>query len=215
MCLMMTVTVAAWAEGDGYEGVLAPSQPAESKSGAASPGYEGVIAPADGSGAAASLPLTPKNPAPEMTIPPDRRPFPPPKTTDDLKFLSIIHTQDRDQDSVNDALVKPRKVESIGQKTRIEGKLPLEYAIEKSIERILASVKDEKASREERQKRAKEGYEQLKFMTEGLRFQKTLPEATFQQMGLSEDFIREEKEGLDSVLPILEKALIYLKNYKG
>ncbi len=236
LCLSLFLTLAlpqgkaAWAADGGYEGVMAPAQPdtADKKDPDEGAGYEGVMAPATPSdrktpAAAVVVPDStepaadqrPAARAPEMTAVPYSLPMTAPETADDLKLLSLLYAEDKDGDGVPDSLTEPRKVAAWEHQTRIDGKLPVVAAVEKNIERIMASLDDKTLSENERIKKAKDGYNELNALAGGLRHKQSVPNRIYQQMGLPDSYLKDKNQGLGIALSTLEKALAYLKKYPG
>lgn len=209
------VSMPAFAQSGGYEGLIAP--PADSAASAPPPaspadeppGYSGVIP----GGVEAE---TAKEQAPSMIGTPEPQSPPAPKTSDDIRLLALKHGGDHDGDGLRDDFMKNIKIPAqapLQKRRRIDNMLPMEFAVKRNIEQLMAGIGDEKISAEDRAKKAGQAREALVKLAEGLHYKATIPDKTYQQMGLSDSFIAEEHEGTDKALSRLDLALKELEKY--
>src|SRR5690242_4226346 len=121
------------AEKSGYEGLIAPAPPDTSSSAPATDNNkplenQGIIfAPAENSGL--------KN----QTTPPELLGKIDAKTADDLRLLAIVHGGQNDADKASDEALENSKIRDLvasvpATRPRIDGMLPMEYAIKQTIE---------------------------------------------------------------------------------
>lgn len=232
----------------GYDGVLAPSQSADSND--ETDGYSGVIAPSakpigkagkntkkntEPLGYSGVIPgYVPEEQAPQTVakkpvavVKPVAEPKakftpverPPQETqiygtslskkvknAEDLKSLAMIHSFDRNADGIPDSTAKqfklpPETVAFLEQpRTRIEGMLPMDSMIKKSIEAAMTDVKNKKQSPEQ-------VAENLRTMRDGLRAKRSIPDSVYRIMGMPDVYVKEEREGLDNALSRINTAL--------
>ena len=171
-------------------------------------GYEGLIPPSDSSG----------DPLPEMTPQPGYQQPPAPRTSDDLKILSLIHGED--EKDASDLLgpateLPPDVVAGLARPgRRIQGMLPEEYTAAKKIELLMGNIRNKKIPAADREKNIEKAYAELSAFADAMRSKKAIPDKIYLRMGLPESNIREKKEAADSALQRLEKALNEIEGYR-
>jgi hypothetical protein len=190
-------------ETGGYEGLIAPAAPDDTAATAAAnkdeePGYSGVV-----SGA------VPRETPPMFTPIPGR-----PGPSQDAEFLANLYARDKDNDGVPDKITNPKKVSLTGFHPHIKGKSATEYMVEQNIESAMNDIKDTTIPVADRVANAKQAYEDLSSLAEGLRNKKMVPDRTYQQMGLPDSYITETKIGIDNSLAALDKTLAELREYQ-
>lgn len=232
---LLAPTAPALAQG-GYEGLIAPAAPetsapapSPSSAPAADTGYSGLLAPAPAP--AGSAPAAPKEQQPagySGLIPgyvgggaPAQQAAPvATKASDDLKAQAAAQARDRDGDGVLDGI---KGVEKASAQTaqrlekprqRIQNMLPMEYAARQNIDQVMAEIKDKKLHPDKIKEKARKAHESLERLADGVRFKKMVPDKTYRDMGLPDIFIREEKEGNEKALALLNQALAELKGYE-
>jgi len=216
----------AFAGSDGYEGLIAPSKPAVSQPPSkqepaalpASSGYEGVLAPAPNP-SVSPLVSAPAEPLGYSGLIPGAAPKPaaspaPEKSlitkgAEGIKALAAILSKDKDGDGLLDKLKKPTKVpeQTLARmnkpRGRIEGMLPAEYAARRNVDDIMKAIgSKEDAARAENI---------LNTLADGFRAKKSVPERVYKQKGLSDDYIKEEREGTEKALARINAALDDIK----
>lgn len=214
---------------DGYSGAIAPSARPAGKAGKntkknAEPlGYRGLVpgyvpeeqAPQ----AAAKKPVaagktvaeqkaqfTPVERPPRETQIYGTNPLKKVRSAEDLKTLAMIHSFDRNGDGIPDSTAKqfklpPETVAFLEQpRTRVEGMLPMDMMIKRSIDAAMTDVQNKKQS-------PQQVAENLKTMREGLRAKRSVPDSVYRIMGMPDTYVREEREGLDNALSRISTAL--------
>ncbi len=196
----------AQAEGGGYEGLIAPPSLPDKDGDSGAPansdepsGYEGVVA---GPVRKEQPPFTP---IPGLDSSGD---------TTSLQTLSMLHGQDRNGDGVPDRLTQSKPIPSVGFQAHVKGKSAIEYTVAENIASAMASVNDPKLPLDVRSENAREAYEDLADLADGLRSKKGVPDRVYQRMGLSDSYIQQEKVGNSSALSALDRALSNLKQYQ-
>lgn len=195
--------VPAHAQSAGYEGLIAPAAPDDSPQNKApensneEPGYNGVV-----SGA------VPRETPPLFTPIPNRDGQP------DLSVLSNLYAQDRNGDGVPDKIASSKRIFFTGFHAHVKGKSAMEYMVEQNINDAMNDLKNPAIPPAVRATNAKQSYEDLASLAEGLRNKRMVPDKTYQQMGLQDSYIEETKTGIDNSLAALDRALAELKPYQ-
>jgi len=90
----------------------------------------------------------------------------------------------------------------------------MENMVARNISYLQSVVKDKSLSPADRQEKARQSYHELSILAQGLRQKKSTPDRIYQKMGLSDDYIRDDKSGVSHALGQLDKALADYKQYQ-
>lgn len=189
--------------GQGYEGLIAPSsKPGEEKQ--KPPGYSGLIP-----GAVRNFF---KKEEPASTAPPAQTPATrTPKV--DLKaaaaasgIVTNLQKPTPLPEKTAVALNKPR--------ARMNGMLPAEYAANSMIADYMKRLSDKNLKGDARKALAAEAAQKLQELADGFRYKSAVPDRVYSQMGLSDTYIAEEREGSAKAVSQLDAALAALKDYQ-
>lgn len=212
---------------DGYSGLLAPTTPPKTGRGAVekNPGYSGVVAgDIDEPEAVAPVAKAPKDFAGKFTpgvkkqqmtrnpaaLNPGR-----PQTSEALRASATLYAIDKNNDGVPDAMVEkmkrrvqPTEAEKLALNTprpRQEGMLLEERMIYNGIASSIVDVKTAPAAtRADKQKQA---LDNLKVMRSGIVSKKSVPPSIYKALGMTDLYIREERESLDASLIRVDAAI--------
>lgn len=199
----------------GYDGVLAPVPKKGRQKQEAPAGYSGVVpgnVPEDTKKTAE--PAATVKPKPAITMAPGRESMTAPATSPEtLKLLSMREAwnKKRERKGTENAVVRSNGKEKL---SRIQNMAPMEYMVDKKIQRLLQPVADKKLSAAQRSANAKKAYEELLRLAEGLRHQKAVPDSVYQKIGLSDSYIQDKKVTTQNALDRLDTALQMLKKYQ-
>ena len=201
----------------GYSGVVAgkvaaPAAPVDADPNAAP---KTAAAPA-GTKAAATTQVggfTPINQLPKMSYPKGiegrHRPF----TADDIKTLSAISKQGIDFNHMTPELAKSLKLPEDAadtlnkvQRPRIDGMLPAEFAAKRTIDSLMDNVSKTKGD-DNRRKMAQSAFNRLSGMADGYRTLGSVPDGIYTRMGVSDTYVKEEREGYTKALDRLKEAM--------
>jgi len=231
---------------DGYDGLLAPSQPTRGNTRGTQepPGYEGLIRGAvpqrpvetpdtDNDAAQPQRPSTAGTPPagtspaarpgarPVQTARPDLPMTPRPGrvkmgrigSAEQLMMLASLNGVRLDPSKVADG-VKPSPA-MFGLKDpkqpRIGGMLPMELMAKTQIDKVMASVNHPQLTAEQRQNNARNGYNMLLTLADGVMTRRGVPEAIYKKMGMPETFLAEENEANERALARFEEAFKVLR----
>jgi len=130
-----------------------------------------------------------------------------------LMMLAALNGQRIDLNKIADG-VKPSPA-MFGLKDpkqpRINGLLPVELMAKTQVEKVLASVNHPQLTPEQRQDNARNGYNLLLSYADGIMTRRSVPEAIYKKMGMSDTFLEEEREGSERALARLEEAFKVLR----
>lgn len=213
---------------DGYSGLLAPTTPAKTGRSAPEkqPGYSGVVAgdidePEDATVPVAKKPkdfagkFTPGVPKQQMTKNPSALNPGRPQTSEALRASSTLYAIDKNNDGVPDAMVEkmkrrvqPTEAEKLALNTprpRQEGMLLEERMIYNGIASSIVDVKTAPAAtRADKQKQA---LDNLKVMRSGIVSKRSVPPSIYKALGMTDLYIREERESLEASLIRVDAAI--------
>lgn len=96
----------------------------------------------------------------------------------------------------------------------IRGKPAVVAVAELRIKQAKDVLKDKGLSRSEREKKSKEAFKNISDMATGLRMKQQIPDSIYKSMKLSDDYIREERDGNAAALKELDAAIDELKSYQ-
>lgn len=201
---IMTGT-AGLAAAQGYAGVIAedPDQAAGKTQEAL--GYNGVI-----SGVAPQS-------APAPTV--EQQVSPNPATAHvPITNAAQLEEQVRMNNSVREAkdMMKPSKEEwqGLGKQARVEGLLPNAVSTKTVVDSYMEMVSNPKLTPDKKIEYGRLVYKQLVSMNEALQIKKSIPDEMYQQMGLPQSYLNDEKEGNQQSLNIVQKALDSVRQYR-
>lgn len=101
-----------------------------------------------------------------------------------------------------------------GPRARIEGMLPMEYMVKSKVDMYMKSITDPATPAPQRREIAKDAYDILLNLKDGLTTKKNLPDKLYEAMGAPVVYVQEEKEGVDRGLARLDAALKVMKGYQ-
>lgn len=247
---VMTASVTpAWAQG--YNGVLADDNDGGSTPAPKGDGYDGLLAPSEGSGGlsvspqtkqqmnAASGILAPEDPTQGVSIPGSdstyggnfklsnrglsgqtpqypEQPVANTSSLNDLKALSSRYGYAQQFDAIPKEVMKYYVMPASMTETlktpriRINGMLPVENSIKSGIDMSLADINNPKLTAEQRAAKIKEAVVNLKTMRTGLRAQNSVPDSVYKMMGLPPTYVKEEREGFSKALARIDEAITKL-----
>ncbi len=203
----------------GYAGLFAPASTPDNTQGESSgtsakpspvnSGYEGLIA-----GPTAEQP-----PQEQQQTPPQTAAVPPSPFDEPVQPLqpAQMAPQNIDIASViaNAPKIKRIKVDFSGLKPdKVKGMPSMEYATEQAIKTSFARINDTSLSVKERLKNARQAYQDLSSIADGLRAKLSVPYSIYKGMGLSDSYIREVRNGNIASLRTLNTALQSLRPYQ-
>lgn len=206
-CLLVAIAVAGSVAcmrtalaADGYEGVIAaPSDDKNTPNNASgragndsTPGYSGVVA-------------DPSAPAPAESAD-QYSPTPGRGGAPDLITAAIIHDAPPVQ--------APNVDLSASRHNLIAGKPAIEYVASQQVAQAMSSVNNEKLSDAERTTNARNAYQNLSSFADGLRSKQAIPDNIYKSMGLTDDYINDERNGNAAALTHLDAALSTLKSFQ-
>lgn len=157
--------------------------------------------------------FTPINQLPKMSYPKGLSGRKQPLTVDDLKTIAAVSRQGIDFNHMSPELLKSLKLpedasETLNkiQRPRIDGMLPAEFAAKRTIDSLMDSV-SKTAGDEARRKTAQAAYARLSGMADGYRTLGSVPDGIYQHMGVSDTYVKEEREGYTKALDRLHEAM--------
>jgi len=202
----------------GYNGVVAGKVDAPAAAVDADPNAPKVsTAPAAGKAAAAAPKqvggFTPINQQPKVSYPKGLQPKSREFTLQDLKTLSAISKQGVDFNHMTPELAKSLKLPEDTadvlnkiQRPRIDGMLPAEFAAKRTIDSLMDNVSKTKGD-DARRKLAQSAFTRLSGMADGYRTLGSVPDGIYQRMGVSDTYVKEEREGYTKALDRLHEAM--------
>lgn len=232
---------------DGYDGLLAPSQPSRTNNNRGTqepPGYEGLMggsvpqrapepvepdntattpargntaatprAPAARNPAAAARPVQTTRPELPMTPRPGRLKMGNVASADQLRLLASLAGKKLDLEKMT-ADIKPSAA-MLGledaKRPRLGGMLPMELMAKSQIDKTMALLNNPQLTPEQRQAAARQSYNQMMIMADGIITRRSVPEAIYKKMGMSDQFLQEEREGNERALARFEEAFKVLR----
>lgn len=198
----------ASAEENGYEGLIAPSSPAQENKEPDQPsGYSGVIP-----GHTEDSPETILQSQGTGTFNPVK-----PKTADDLKMLSAVlkgrEKRKKPEVHLSDAHLSPEMERSLLGPRR-DGMLPIEFTTKREIERLMPLVRDKTLSEAEREENFKMVYKKLSDNANAFSLMRSSAASFYKKKGFPDGYINGKVEDLDASIHRLDEALKELKNYR-
>lgn len=95
---------------------------------------------------------------------------------------------------------------------RIDGMVPSEFAVKRSIDAVMSVV--EGKSGDQRRKAAQAAYDRLSQMASGYRSMKAVPASMYKRLGAGDGYLEDQQEGYSNALDRLEEALHALDKLK-
>ena len=141
-------------------------------------------------------------PAPQYTPTPGQ-----PGVINDLGMASAIYGGDK-------KLVTPPMDFSKATHTTINGKSAQEAMVEAHIARTMSDLKDPSLTRDERNAKGRAAYQYLSSMADTLRQKQLRPDTVYKNIGLTDAYIKDERDSNDAALVHLDAALEDLKSYQ-
>jgi hypothetical protein len=199
LLVFMALSLPALAAG-GYDGLIAPTKdndtPATGATKSPPKGYYGLTL---GATAPDEEEAKPKPaPSPQYTPSPVK-----PEIIHDLGMASALYAP-------KPPLKSPVADFSTTQHPRTNGELAMPHMVRQQISQAMDSINDKKLSGKERDKNAQNAYKRFSDLANGLRNQ-NIPDSVYKSMGLTDTYIREERQGNADALKQLDSALDVLK----
>lgn len=232
-------------ESDGYDGLLAPSQPSKSNNRGSQepPGYDGLLRgsvpqraadpaadntatqPARGNTAAtpqanapaaagrAARPAQSARPELPMSPRPGRLKLGPISSADQLRLLASLAGKKLDLDKMTADIQPSAALLGIpeAKRPRVGGMLPMELMAKSQIDKAMAVLNNPQLTQEQKQLAARQSYNQMMIMADGIITRRSVPDALYKKMGMSEQFMQEEREGNERALARFEEAFKVLR----
>jgi hypothetical protein len=130
-----------------------------------------------------------------------------PGIINDLGMASAVYGGDK-------KLITPPMDFSKATHTTINGKPAVEFMVEAHIARAMHDLKDPSLTRAERNAKGHAAYEYLSNMTDTLRQKQMLPDKIYKNIGVTDTYIKDERDANDAALVHLDAALEDLKSYQ-
>ena len=166
------------------------------------------VAPGAGETTAGSSVLAPASQAPLGALG-----MTPIRNSDDLRRLALVYGVDKNFDKIPDSMAAQFRLPETSiaflqqPRMRINGMLPMERNVTRSIETAMAPLRSTTMSDAERQARIKNAIDSLQTIKRGLQVKSTTPASTYQVMGIPEIYVKEEREGIAKSLSHIDAAL--------
>ncbi len=209
-------------EPPGYEGLMGGSIPQRAPDPVETDNR--ATAPARGNTAASPAAPAARNPAaarPAQTARPELPMTPRPgrlkmgnvTSADQLRLLASLAGKKLDLEKMT-ADIKPSAA-MLGlpdaKRPRLGGMLPMELMAKSQIDKAMALLNNPQLTAEQRQAAARQSYNQMMIMADGIITRRSVPEAIYKKMGMSEQFLQEEREGNERALARFEEAFKVLR----
>lgn len=163
--------------------------------------------------AAARRPAQTARPELPMTPRPGRLKLGNVSTAEQLRVLSALAGKRLDLEKMT-ADIKPSAA-MLGlpdaKRPRTDNMLPMELMAKSQIDKTMAVLNNPKLTAEQKQMAAKQSYEQMKMLADGIITRRSVPESIYKKMGMSEQFLQEEREGNERALARFEEAFKVLR----
>ena len=158
-------------------------------------------------------------PLPKISYPAGFSPRMRPLTLDDVKILAGLSARGIDFYHLPPEMEKrlhlppgtSKALNNIGS-ARIDGMLPAEFSAKQQIDQQMNAIG--KLQGEQRRKAAEAAYDQLSYMAGGYRTLHSIPDSIYGRMGVSDTYVKEEREGYGKSLDRFKEALDALDKIK-
>lgn len=97
------------------------------------------------------------------------------------------------------------------KRPRTNNMLPMELMAKNQIDKTMAVLNNPRLTPEQKKLAAQQSYEQMKMLADGIITRRSVPEAIYKKMGMSEQFLQEEREGNERALARFEEAFKILR----
>ena len=180
--------------------------------------------PAARANAAATPQVQPRTPtarAPAQTARPELPMSPRPgrvklgpvSSADQLRLLASLAGKKLDLDKMTADIQPSAALLGIpeAKRTRINGMLPMELMAKSQIDRTMALLNNPQLTAEQRRAAARQSYNQMMMLADGVITRRSVPDALYKKMGMSDEFLQEEREGNERALARFEEAFKVLR----
>ena len=158
-------------------------------------------------------------PLPKISYPAGFSPRMRPLTLDDVKILAGLSARGIDFYHLPPEMEKKlhlppgtsKALDNIGS-ARIDGMLPAEFSAKQQIDQQMNAIA--KLHGDQRRKAAEAAYDQLSYMAGGYRTLHSIPDSIYGRMGVSDTYVKEEREGYGKSLERFKDALDALEKLK-
>lgn len=210
-------------EPPGYEGLMRGSVPQRP---AAVPETDNAAVPPAARGNTAATPVAPavRNPAaarPTQTARPELSMTPRPgrlkmgniTSADQLRLLASLAGKKLDLEKMTEDIKPSAAMLGLpdAKRPRLGGMLPMELMAKSQIDKAMAVLNNPQLTPEQRQLAARQSYNQMMIMADGIITRRSVPEAIYKKMGMSDQFLQEEREGNERALARFEEAFKILR----
>ena len=158
-------------------------------------------------------------PLPKISYPAGFSPRMRPLTLEDVKILAGLSARGIDFYHLPPEMEKrlhlppgtSKALNNIGS-ARIDGMLPAEFSAKQQIDQQMNAIS--KLRGEQRRKAAEAAYDQLSYIAGGYRTLHSIPDSIYGRMGVSDTYVKEEREGYGKSLDRFKDALDALDKIK-
>lgn len=157
--------------------------------------------------------FSPIDTLPKMSVPKGVDAQHHPLTVQQLKTLSALGAKGIDFNHITPQLAKALKLPEDAadtlakvQRPRIDGMLPAEFTAKRTIDALMANVQKAPEG-DTRKKMAQAAYDRLSSMADGYRTLGSVPDGIYKTMGVSDTYVKEEREGYGKATDRIHDAL--------
>ncbi len=158
-------------------------------------------------------------PLPQISYPAGFSPRMRPLTLDDVKILAGLSARGIDFYHLPPEMEKrlhlppgtSKALDNIGS-ARIDGMLPAEFSAKQQIDQQMNAIA--RLQGNERKQAAQAAYDQLSYMAGGYRTLHSIPDSIYGRMGVSDTYVKEEREGYGKSLDRFKDALDALEKIR-